>query len=181
MSSAFDIAEQYHRTIYDSLYLALAVQLGGRMVTADQRLYNSLTATAMGKHIVWVADFARRPVTPLCFHSSFCIPMLTPRYLVPFHPRELPHLFTDVLIIGGGLAGLRAALAIDPQLRVLVVTKDAIQQSNSSYAQGGIAGVLDPEDRFEDHMPTRSSPAARSATPRSSRWSSARPPSGSRS
>ena len=48
--------------------------------------------------------------------------MLTPRYLVPFHPRELPHFFTDVLIIGGGLAGLRAANAVDPRLSVLVVT-----------------------------------------------------------
>lgn len=78
--------------------------------------------------------------------------MLTPRYLVPFRPRELPHFFTDVLIIGGGLAGLRAANAIDPRLNVLVVTKEAIQQSNSTYAQGGIAGVMDPEDRFEEHV-----------------------------
>jgi len=78
--------------------------------------------------------------------------MLTPRYLVPFHPRDLPHFFTDVLIIGGGLAGLRAANAIDPRLSALVVTKDAIQQSNSSYAQGGIAGVMDPDDRFEEHV-----------------------------
>jgi L-aspartate oxidase len=78
--------------------------------------------------------------------------MLTPRYLVPFHPRELPHFFADVLIIGGGLAGLRAANAVDPRLNVLVVTKDEIEQSNSIYAQGGIAGVMDPEDRFEDHV-----------------------------
>lgn len=76
----------------------------------------------------------------------------TPRYLVPFHPKQLPHCFTDVLIIGGGLAGLRAAIAVDPQLSVLVVTKDAIDQSNSTFAQGGIAGVLDPEDRFESHV-----------------------------
>jgi L-aspartate oxidase len=78
--------------------------------------------------------------------------LLTPRYLVPFSPRELPHYFADMLIIGGGLAGLRAAHEIDRELSVLVVTKDAIQQSNSSYAQGGIAGVLDPEDRFEEHV-----------------------------
>ena len=75
-----------------------------------------------------------------------------PRYLVPFDPKRVPHRFADVLIIGGGLAGLRAALAVDPQLSVLVITKDSLQQSNSAYAQGGIAGVLDPEDRFEDHI-----------------------------
>ena len=78
--------------------------------------------------------------------------MQTPRYLVPFHPRKLPHYFTDVLVIGGGLAGLRAANAVDSSLDVLVVTKDALVQSNSSYAQGGIAGVMDPEDRFEWHV-----------------------------
>ena len=78
--------------------------------------------------------------------------LLTPRYLAAFDPRHLPHFFTDVLIIGGGLAGLRAANAIDPSLSVLVVTKDAIQQSNSTYAQGGIAGVLGPDDQFEEHV-----------------------------
>lgn len=78
--------------------------------------------------------------------------VVTPRYLVPFHPRRMPHYFTDVLVLGGGLAGLRAASAIDPRLNVLVITKDAIAQSNSNYAQGGIAGVLDPDDRFEEHI-----------------------------
>src|ERR1700675_4370239 len=75
-----------------------------------------------------------------------------PRYLVPFHPKRVPHRFADVLIIGGGLAGLRAALAVPPEQSVLVITKSSLRQSNSNYAQGGIAGVLDPEDRFEDHI-----------------------------
>ena len=75
-----------------------------------------------------------------------------PRYLAPFHPKQVPHFFTDVLIIGGGLAGLRAALAVDPKRSALVITKESLQQSNSAYAQGGIAAVLDPEDRFEDHV-----------------------------
>src|SRR5450432_2190137 len=74
------------------------------------------------------------------------------RYLVPFDPRDLPHHFTDVLIIGGGVAGLRAALGVPEPLRALVVTKDQVRESNSAYAQGGIAGVLDPEDHFEDHI-----------------------------
>jgi L-aspartate oxidase len=75
-----------------------------------------------------------------------------PRYLVPFQPKKVPHYFADIVIIGGGLAGLRAAIEIDPSLSVVVVTKDTLEQSNSSFAQGGIAGVLDPEDRFEDHI-----------------------------
>jgi L-aspartate oxidase len=74
------------------------------------------------------------------------------RFLVPFGPKQTPHFFTDILIIGGGIAGLRAALAVSGEFDVLVVTKDAIQQSNSAYAQGGIAGVLAPEDRFENHI-----------------------------
>ena len=74
------------------------------------------------------------------------------RYLSSFHPKQVSHRFVDVLIIGGGLAGLRAAIAIDPQLSVLVVTKDKLLASNSQAAQGGIAGVLDPQDRFEDHI-----------------------------
>ncbi len=76
----------------------------------------------------------------------------TPRYLVPFHPKQVPHYFTDLLIVGGGLAGVRTALGTDPRLSVLIITKDGLQDSNSSHAQGGIAGVVDPEDRFEDHV-----------------------------
>jgi L-aspartate oxidase len=75
-----------------------------------------------------------------------------PRYLVAFHPKQIPHHFVDVLVIGGGIAGLRATMAIDPRLSTLVVTKDRIDESNSNYAQGGIAGVIGPDDRFEDHI-----------------------------
>jgi len=80
------------------------------------------------------------------------MPTPVPRYLVPFHPKRVPHFFTDVLIVGGGLAGLRAALAVDPSLSAVVIAKDGIQQSNSAHAQGGIATVIDPVDRFENHV-----------------------------
>ena len=76
----------------------------------------------------------------------------TPRYVVPFHPKRVPHYFTDIVIIGGGLAGLRAAIEIDPSLSTVVVTKDEVRQSSSNYAQGGIAGVLDPKDDFQHHI-----------------------------
>lgn len=75
-----------------------------------------------------------------------------PRYLVSFGPKDTPHLFTDILIIGGGIAGLRATLELPSELRVLVVTKDDLRESNSTYAQGGIAGVLAPDDRLENHI-----------------------------
>lgn len=75
-----------------------------------------------------------------------------PRYLVPFHPGRVLHRFTDVLVLGGGIAGLRAALEVPSSLSVLVVTKDAMGESNSRWAQGGIAGVLGPDDRFENHV-----------------------------
>jgi L-aspartate oxidase len=78
--------------------------------------------------------------------------MITPRYLLPFDTRRALHRFTDVLVIGGGLAGLRAANAVEPNQSVLVVTKDSLRESNSNYAQGGIAGVLNPDDCFESHV-----------------------------
>src|SRR5436305_5488526 len=74
------------------------------------------------------------------------------RYLVSFDARNTFHRFTDVLVIGAGIAGLRAALEVPADLSVLVVTKDRVTESNSHYAQGGIAGVLSPEDLFDNHV-----------------------------
>ncbi|GIS62796.1 MAG: hypothetical protein CM1200mP2_50210 [Planctomycetaceae bacterium] len=70
------------------------------------------------------------------------------RHLVSIVPTEVSHVFTDVLVIGGGIAGLRAALGLEPGLTAVVVTKDLLTLSNSAEAQGGIAGVLDPLDDF---------------------------------
>lgn len=58
----------------------------------------------------------------------------------------------DVVIIGSGIAGLYAALHIDPTLQVALVTKENLKRSNSYYAQGGIAAVLSPTDNFESHI-----------------------------
>lgn len=74
------------------------------------------------------------------------------RYLISFDARRTLHRFADVLIVGGGIAGLRAALEIPPDLSVLLVTKDRLAESNSTYAQGGIAGVRSPDDSFADHI-----------------------------
>jgi L-aspartate oxidase len=75
------------------------------------------------------------------------------RYLIPFKAARLPQQFTDVLVIGGGVAGLRAAIAAaDEGADVLVLTKDTVDQSNTWYAQGGIAAVLQPADSYQSHV-----------------------------
>ncbi|MDR0610863.1 MAG: L-aspartate oxidase [Planctomycetaceae bacterium] len=74
------------------------------------------------------------------------------RYLVPFHPKRHPHFFTDVLVIGGGLSGFRAALSVDPSLQVLLICKNGLENSNSVYAQGGVATVWAKTDTPEEHI-----------------------------
>lgn len=61
LALAFDLADRTRRTVYDCLYLALAVHLGGRMVTADQRLHNSLTGTPWHGFVCWVGDVPTMP------------------------------------------------------------------------------------------------------------------------
>lgn len=59
---------------------------------------------------------------------------------------------TDVLIIGSGIAGLYSAIKISDFAEVILVTKKNKSESNTNYAQGGIASVLDPNDSFENHI-----------------------------
>ena len=63
---------------------------------------------------------------------------------------------TDFLVIGSGIAGLTYAIKVAqacPEKKVLVVTKSAADETNTKYAQGGIAVVHDPEnDSFEKHI-----------------------------
>ena len=63
---------------------------------------------------------------------------------------------TDFLVIGSGIAGLTYALNVAqsfPDKRVLVLTKAAADETNTKYAQGGVAVVNDPEnDSFEKHI-----------------------------
>lgn len=57
----------------------------------------------------------------------------------------------DVLVLGSGVAGLTFALEVAPKLKVAVVTKRTLSDSNTNWAQGGIAAVMDPTDSFEAH------------------------------
>jgi L-aspartate oxidase len=80
-------------------------------------------------------------------------PITQRRYLIPFKAARLPQQFADVLVIGGGVAGLRAAIAAAQEgADVLILTKETIEQSNTWYAQGGIAAVLQPLDSVQSHI-----------------------------
>ncbi|MBN2211710.1 MAG: L-aspartate oxidase [Sedimentisphaerales bacterium] len=74
------------------------------------------------------------------------------RYLCRMDTRQVGNLFTDCLVIGGGVAGLRTALAAAEAGTVRVLAKDAVTESNTYYAQGGIAAVLRDEDSIEAHI-----------------------------
>jgi fumarate reductase flavoprotein subunit len=61
---------------------------------------------------------------------------------------------TDVLLIGGGGAGLRAAIAVaetNPNLRVAVISKVYPMRSHTVSAEGGAAGAIRPDDSFDEH------------------------------
>ena len=66
--------------------------------------------------------------------------------------KEPTGIHSDFLIIGSGLAGLYAALYASKFGKVTLLTKSTIEQSNSFWAQGGIAAAIDPEDSTWFHI-----------------------------
>ncbi len=58
MADALDIATRFGRSVYDSLYVTLAVRSKSRMVTADRRLANALANTPLAGYISWIGDLA---------------------------------------------------------------------------------------------------------------------------
>src|SRR5687767_11984881 len=58
----------------------------------------------------------------------------------------------DFLVLGSGIAGLSFALKVAAQGRVAIITKKDRAESNTNYAQGGIAAVTSKEDSFELHV-----------------------------
>jgi L-aspartate oxidase len=62
---------------------------------------------------------------------------------------------TDVLIIGGGISGLSLAIKLnelDENLKILLITKEELEECNTFYAQGGIACVWNEGDNIENHI-----------------------------
>jgi L-aspartate oxidase len=64
----------------------------------------------------------------------------------------LDHINCDVLIVGSGAAGLMCMAQLDPALKVMVVSKEAISHGSTNYAQGGIACVMKEGDSFDSHI-----------------------------
>jgi len=64
LEQAISIALQHGRTVYDSLYLAVACRIDARMVTADERLVNALRTTEFGGRVVWIGDTREFPGPP---------------------------------------------------------------------------------------------------------------------
>jgi len=58
----------------------------------------------------------------------------------------------DVLILGSGAAGLSLALKLHPDTAIAVISKCALHEGNTYYAQGGISAVLDPHDSVDSHI-----------------------------
>lgn len=79
-------------------------------------------------------------------------PLDTRRYLIPFRSLLLPHIVTDTLVIGSGVAGLRTAIEASEHGDVIVLAKDALEFSNTAWAQGGIAAAIGDDDSSGLHV-----------------------------
>ncbi|RXT09020.1 L-aspartate oxidase [Ammoniphilus sp. CFH 90114] len=76
---------------------------------------------------------------------------MVPRYLIDFNIRDMNTKRTDVCIIGSGIAGLYTALQIAKYQEVTLICKEGLSESNTNYAQGGIAAVITKKDSTALH------------------------------
>lgn len=74
------------------------------------------------------------------------------RYLTNFDLAKIPQVYCDVLVVGTGIAGLYTALKVREVGRVIVLTKRKLEESNTEYAQGGIAAAMGTKDSPRLHM-----------------------------
>ena len=83
---------------------------------------------------------------------EFLLPAFNPSRLCAFALVFPPVKQFDFLVLGSGIAGLSFALKVAPRGRVAIITKKNKAESNTNYAQGGIAAVTSKEDSFESHV-----------------------------
>src|SRR5215469_11069099 len=79
-------------------------------------------------------------------------PISHPPVAQPGLGSDTPALACDVAIIGGGIAGLSVALNLPSDLRIVLVTKHTLGESNTRYAQGGLAAPVGPDDSPRLHL-----------------------------
>jgi L-aspartate oxidase len=74
------------------------------------------------------------------------------QYLLAMKLRRIPSLNADVVICGSGVAAISAAIVAAESCTVILLTKSDLKESNTFYAQGGVAVSLDPADDPEGHL-----------------------------
>ncbi len=83
-------------------------------------------------------------------------PLRLRRYLVHFSSYNVPQIFTDVLVLGSGVAGLSVVLGLPEGVSAVVVSKGSLQESATAKAQGGVAAAVavydSPQEHLEDTM-----------------------------
>ena len=79
-------------------------------------------------------------------------PLAMRRYLTDFDSGRIGHVLTDVLVIGGGVAGMRAAIEAARHGDVILLTKAGLDDSCTAWAQGGIAASLASNDSTQKHF-----------------------------
>ncbi|EFM10868.1 L-aspartate oxidase [Paenibacillus curdlanolyticus YK9] len=77
---------------------------------------------------------------------------MIPSYLIDVRLDELPVIEKDVIVIGAGIAGLFTAIKASKSGSVLMITKKSLLDSNTRYAQGGIAAVISDDDSPAYHL-----------------------------
>jgi len=68
-----------------------------------------------------------------------------------YNTRQMKIVDCDYFVVGSGMAGLMSALHLAAYGKVVVVTKERLQDCNTNFAQGGICCVMDPADTFDKH------------------------------
>lgn len=71
---------------------------------------------------------------------------MIPRYISNFALNQLPRMKTDVVVVGAGIAGLYTALQVSGYANVVLISKKGLDDSNTRWAQGGIAAVTAKSD-----------------------------------